>query len=136
MLCSRSYLLFFLTHTRCPLGVAVCSSQLNRQGSPVAKDASGILFHPLLAASDKTLQTEHCAIPLRLAARTSTLHIQSLSSPEYIDGFMYRERSRTHQRASPTLGRTLELILLVLNIIPAAIYTCDEVLTNWPPDVK
>lgn len=39
---------------------------------------------------------------------------------------MYRARFRNHQRASPALGRTLELILLVLYIILAAIYTLRQ----------
>lgn len=36
---------------------------------------------------------------------------------------MYRARSKNLQRASPALGRTLELILLVLYVILAVIYT-------------
>lgn len=115
-------LLSFLTHTLCPLGVAVCSSHLNRQGPPLA---DGVLFHPLVMGSDNTRRAL-CHSPL---PRSMDLHF---TYSKLILPWKYRLVLCIEQDLGitkghpPARGGTLSLILLELYIILAAIYTLQQ----------
>lgn len=118
---------FLFSHTLCPLGVAVCLLQHNRQGPPVAKDADGNLCHLLVVGSNNTnaQRRQESRMPFPFASKHGPpLYIFKTNPPLNIyTVFMYRARSRDHQRASSVLRRITELILLVLDIILAGMYT-------------
>lgn len=113
------------SHTLCPLGVAVCSLQLNRQGPPVARVADGVLFHPLVMGSDNTGRAL-CHSP---SPRSTDPHF---TYSKLILPWIYRLVLCIEQDLwitkgrPPARGRTLNLILLVLYIILAAIYTLQQ----------